>query len=254
MTIELKAVKFAYNSEMRAIDGADAVFSMNGVYAVIGRNGSGKSTLLKLMAGLLKPQSGEVSYDGSDAASLGPRRLALLRSYVPQNLFVRSDFTVWQFISFGLFRNMGYFAGLSSEESVKVEEMMKIFEIDNLKERRIWEISGGELQKAHVARALIQDTPAILMDEPVSSIDLDYKFRIMKALKKISEKKTVILVMHDIETALNYADRIVALKSGRVENDGSPDETAAALNRIYDRKFVIERVRDKYVILDEEGR
>jgi len=252
MIIELKSVKFAYGRDRFAIDDVSIQFPVSGLSAIIGRNGSGKSTLLKLAAGLIRPQSGRVFYEDKDIKTIPTYDLADLRSFVPQNLYVRSDVTVKQFVSFGLYRNMDFFSRLQKNDSERVDYYMETLEIIKVSKHRIWEISGGELQKAHIARALVQNAKVLLMDEPVSNIDLDYKFRIMSVLKSIAKEKCVILVTHDVNSALNYADEIIALKEGKMESTGSPEFTANALNGIYERRFLIEKVRGKYIILDEE--
>lgn len=250
--ITVQNVKFSY-------DKSNSIYIKNlslpdhGLISIIGPNGAGKTTMLKLIAGLLPYSAGSIMYNDTELNGMNHIALAALRSYVPQNTEVHFSFTVRQFISFGMYRHMNILSGINPMLSSRLEENAVFLEIDHVLDKQITQISGGELQKAHIGRALFQNTDVILLDEPVSNIDIHYRFMIMKKLKALSEDHLIIYVTHDVNNALNNADILVGMKNGKVLFTGDAEYTIAHMQDLYEKRFSIERVKGKYIIIDEEN-
>ncbi len=248
--IHLKDIEFSY-SDKTVLNIDELQFPATGLISIIGKNGAGKSTLLKLMAGIHRTK-GSIMYGKRHLNSLSPVILASLRSYVPQNTEVHFPFTVRQFIAFGMYRNMNLLSGISIREESMIDEITAFLEIDSIAEKSINEISGGELQKSHIARALFQDTPVMLLDEPVSNIDIHYKFTIMKKLRTLSENHLIVYVTHDVNNALNNSDRILSIKNGKPVFFQQSSYCAQHLDLVYDKGFIVEKIGESYFIIDEE--
>ncbi|MFA4646741.1 ABC transporter ATP-binding protein [Pyrococcus kukulkanii] len=180
--------------------------------AIIGPNGSGKSTLLKCIAGILKPE-GEIKYGNIDLISLRPKERAKIVSYVPQSSFPEFAFTVGEFVELGTYASGG-----------DVEEALRSVGLLEKKNELITNLSGGEYQLALIARALAQGSDVMLLDEPTSHLDINHAKEVIDLLLKLKEGKIIVAVLHDLNIALNYADKILVLKYGRVLWQGSSSE------------------------------
>ncbi|MCK4523472.1 ABC transporter ATP-binding protein [candidate division WOR-3 bacterium] len=252
--IKINQLKFAYEKE-NVIDIDALVFPENGIISVIGPNGAGKSTLMKLISRIIPiKHDGKIEINGMDIKSYSSTALSSLRSYVPQNTIVQYRFTVRQFILFGMYREMSLFSGLSHRRMDECENIIKFLELRTVIDKYISGISGGELQKAHIARALFQNTPIMMLDEPISNIDIHYRFLVMRKLTELSKNKLIIYITHDVNNALNNSDKILALKAGKIVFFESPEFTAENLDLIYGKNFDIVKTKGKYIILDEESK
>ncbi len=252
--IKINNLKFAYE-KVNVIDIDSLNFPENGIISLIGPNGAGKSTLMKLIGKIIPiKNNAKIEINGMNIKSYSSAVLSSLRSYVPQDTTVQYRFTVRQFISFGMYREMSLFSDLSHKRKVECESIINFLELREVANKYISGISGGELQKAHIARALFQNTPIMMLDEPISNIDIHYRFAIMRKLTELSKSKLIIYITHDVNNALNNSDRILALKSGKIVFFESPEFTAENLNLIYGKNFDIVKTKGKYVILDEEDK
>lgn len=206
--------------------------------AVIGPNGAGKSTLLKCMVGILRGE-GRVLYEGRDLLSMRPRERARYIAYVPQSSFPEFAFTIEEFVELGT-----YATGGSVEEALE--------RVGMLGRRRdfITNLSGGEYQLVLIARALAQGSNVLLLDEPTSHLDINHALEVMELLKNLKEEKTIVAVMHDLNLALTYADRLILLSGGRVVWDGKTEELEeSVLKSVYGVNVKIVDVEGKKVVL-----
>lgn len=193
---------------------------------VIGPNGSGKSTLLKTLAGILGPETGRVDVLGRDIRAQSRREMAQKVALVPQQSTVASSYTVWETVLMGRYPHQGLL-GLDSGKDIRVtREAMHSTRIEHLQDRHLAQLSGGELQRVLIARALAQEPEIILLDEPTSSLDLAHQVRIMDLLEELHTKHelTVIMVAHDLNLASLYGERIILLREGRLAGHGTPRE------------------------------
>jgi iron complex transport system ATP-binding protein len=212
---------------------------------VIGPNGSGKTTLLRSMSRVLAPMSGSVSLDGKDIYSVPAREFARRVAVVPQDTLVAFDFSVLEIVLMGRSPRLGRFA-IEGHRDVEIAlEALARTGTEHLKDRQINALSGGERQRVMVARALAQEPEVLLLDEPTSHLDISFQFEIMDLVKSLNRERgmTVLAVLHDLNLASQYCDRLVLIGQGSVQADGSPDEviTADNIRRVYGAEVWVRR-------------
>lgn len=196
------------------------------ILGVIGANGSGKTSLLKLMAGLLSPQEGRISLHGRDVAVLPPREMARLVALVPQESQVLFPFTVGELVLMGRFVHQSGWGWESGEDLRIARQAMRVMEVDHLASRTFQALSGGERHRTVIARALAQQTPILLLDEPTAFLDLKHQVEIFGILRELNRERhaTVVLVSHDLNLASQHCDRLLLLHEGRPYRTGPPKE------------------------------
>ena len=229
-----------------ALDGATVAFAPGSLTAVIGPNGAGKSTLLTVAAGLLKPQAGAVTLDGQPLAAIGRQALARRRAYLPQSPRADWPISVERVVALGLTPSLPAFGGLPAELSAKVEMALLDYELLALRHCPVTELSGGELSRTMLARAVVNDPDLLLVDEPTAGLDPRHAFDAARRLQERARAgRTVAMAIHDIDLALRCADHIVALKDGRVLAAGPLAEVLdeALLQALYD--MPVRLVRDE---------
>lgn len=200
--------------------------------AVLGPNGSGKSTLVKAVQNLLPGVRGAVRCGGEDVLGLSPRRIAAMIAYVPQMAEPAFEYTVAEIVRMGRFARQGRLERPSAADEAAVAEAMRLTEVDGLGAKGLSQLSGGERQRVFIARALAQDAPLLLLDEPSSHLDIRYQagvYRILAALRR-GGGKTIVVAEHNVNLAAAHADRLVFLKDGAVAVEGMPRETVTAAN------------------------
>ncbi|WP_432460858.1 iron ABC transporter ATP-binding protein [Agarivorans sp. QJM3NY_25] len=209
--------------------------------SLIGPNGAGKTTLLMTIARLLKPSHGDILIEGCRASELPigdyAKRVATLRQSPDFNLRL----TVEELVGFGRFP---YSRGaLNADDYRVIDEAIAFLTLEPLREAYLDELSGGQRQMAFLAMTIAQQTPCLLLDEPLNNLDIKHAVQIMRALRRLCDEqgRTVILVVHDINFAANYSDHIVAMKGGAVHCSGSVSEvvTEARLGELYELDFEI---------------
>lgn len=195
------------------------------VVTVLGPNGSGKTTLLKTIDGIVKPVRGSIYIDTKNALSMKRREIARLIGLVPQRVNIYHGVKVFEFVLTGRRPHTDY---LPSKKDIEITlEYMKALEIDHLASRDITELSGGELQRALIARALVAEPRILLLDEPTSNLDVKYQLSILDFIHWFSKTKkvTVIMSLHDLTQAYRYSDKTVLLKNGRIHAMGETVKT-----------------------------
>lgn len=191
---------------------------------ILGPNGSGKSTLIKAIQGLLWDTSGGVKVDGQDLFSLKRREVARKIAFVPQVFDLAFEFAVWEIVSMGRYMHQTRLAGLSSSDSRLIEEVLALLEIAHLRDKKIAHLSGGERQRVFIARALAQDTPLLFLDEPSAHLDINFSLEIFQILEQLQKEreKTILCTEHNINLVIPYSQKIIFLKSGRIQAQGPP--------------------------------
>ncbi len=240
--IEIEHLAKSYGAA-RVLDDVSLSLPAGGLTAIIGPNGAGKSTLLSIAARLLRPDSGRVRVDGLDVfATPGDvlaKRLAMLRQSNP----VTPRLTVEELVGFGRFPHSR--GRLTVEDMARIAEAIAYVDLTAYAGRLIEELSGGQRQRAFIAMVLAQDAASLLLDEPLSNLDMKHAAATMRLLRRAVDElgKTVVVVIHDINFASCYADRIVAMKAGRLCVEGPPDDIMReeVLAAVYDMPI---RVRD----------
>lgn len=220
--LELKNTSGGYGKRIVVTD-VSVKFPEGEITSIIGANGCGKSTLLMLCAGLLAPASGQVLLDGEDMAKL-PRNSAAKRiSYLGQ-IKNSGSITVRSLVSHGRFPYLGYPRRYTAADLEKIDEAMKLADVADIAGRNVNELSGGQQQRVHIAMTLAQDTDIILLDEPLAYLDINRQLELMELIVRLKELgKTVITVMHDLNLALMYSDKIAVMENGTVTAFDTPE-------------------------------
>ena len=229
-----------YPGPLRAVDGVDLELAGGELVAVIGPNGAGKSTLLKLFCGLLEPASGAVLLDGAALRSLEVRERARRVAFVPQALGSLPEVAVAHFVLGGRYGHLGPWSRCSAHDLQVVRSAMGQADVEELGERSLTRISGGQLQRVLIARALAQEADSLLVDEPTSSLDPEHQLAIFSLLSRLAQEgRSVAVVTHDLNLASQFASRIVLLEAGRIAAAGTPDEVlrAEVLEPVYGAHF-----------------
>ncbi|MDW3229554.1 MAG: ABC transporter ATP-binding protein [Acidobacteriota bacterium] len=206
--------------------------------SVCGPNGSGKSTLVKAIQGLVPFIKGKILIDGQNLFQMKAAQIATKLAYVPQVFEPVFDFTVEETVAMARYhRQANRFSHLSDLDKQAVEEAMGIVLVYKLKHKKLNELSGGERQRVLIARALAQDTPILLLDEPSSHLDLNFQLQIYQLLKRLQEEKgkAILVAEHNLNLVIPYSSRLIFLKDGRVEAEGKPASllTEELIKRIF---------------------
>ncbi|MBM9464119.1 ATP-binding cassette domain-containing protein [Aeromicrobium sp. YIM 150415] len=233
--ITLAEVLKEYSSEV-AIGPVDLEIPRGGITALVGPNGAGKSTLLTMIGRLMGMDAGTIEIAGYDVASTASKDLAKIVSILRQENHFITRLTVRQLVAFGRFP---YSKGrLTVADEKIISEAIDFLDLDALENRYLDQLSGGQRQRAYVAMVLSQDTEYVLLDEPLNNLDMRHSVQMMQHLHRAAEElgRTIVIVLHDINFAGHYADRICAMKDGRVAEFGAPEEilTDEVLTRVFD--------------------
>jgi len=203
------------------------------VVAILGPNGVGKTTLLKCLNRILRPKGGVVNLDGEDLSRLNLMDIARRVGYVPQRVET-GRLTAFDAVLLGRRPHIGW--DITERDLRIVDAVFHRLSMDNLRLSYIDEMSGGELQKVAIARALVQEPKILLLDEPTSSLDLKNQVEILSTIVQIVRQHTIaaVMTMHDLNQALRYADRFIFLKDGQVYAHGDRSiVTPAAIQDVY---------------------
>lgn len=205
------------------------------VVALIGPNGSGKTTLIRTISGILAPESGKMLYNGQDLTKMSVQERSRLISVVPQFRTLPPAFTVYEVVALGRTPYLNWFGITSGVDHQIVNESMAQTGLADLADRNIAELSGGEQQRVLLARALAQQTPVLLMDEPTAHLDMQYQVSFMENVHRLAhpseteleagfEKRAVLVAIHDLNLLPRYADRVALMVKGRLVALGTPSE------------------------------
>jgi iron complex transport system ATP-binding protein len=237
MNFEAKELRVRYGrSEKRALDGVSMSVPTGALYAVLGPNGSGKSTLMRALMGLVPIEGGETLIGGIPTRSWERRELAKVVGAVPQMEHMAFPLRVDAFVGMGRYPHLGPLRPAGEEDRAAIERAMEWCDAGELASRNIMGLSGGELQRVRIARALAQDPTALVLDEPTASLDIRHEMSIFQLLRTSANRgMTVLLITHNINLAARFADRILLLDAGRVASEGEVGEVfqKETLERVY---------------------
>jgi len=220
--LEAKEIRVS-RGHRRVLDGVSISLATHARVAVVGANGSGKSTLLRALLGLDAITGGEVLLGGTNVRSLSRVEVARRATLVLQDTHVEVPITVRDLVELGRFAHRG--TAQAAHDRARIEDAMRRADVASLAERDVRTLSGGELQRAHLARALAQDSRVLLLDEPTSSLDLGHQLSLLAVLRALADDgRAVCVVLHDLALASRWAERIVVLAGGKVVADGPPRE------------------------------
>lgn len=235
--LQVKNLDFSYKKQ-HVLHQINMIAGHGEILALVGPNGSGKSTLLRCLNGFLRPDCGQVLLHGEDIREKKRKWISRHVAFLPQNLEAVQHITVGELAAMGRspYQQFGWF--LKKNDRQTVEWAIDYMNLDSLRDRPLNTLSGGERQRAWIAMILAQDTEIILLDEPITYLDLKYQWYLLDIIKQLRKqyRKTVILVLHDINQAMTVADKLVVLKEGHIRAHGQGTDiiTSHLLKDVYD--------------------
>jgi iron complex transport system ATP-binding protein len=223
--LQAQDLKLGYGDSL-VVDGLDLDVIGGTVTAVIGPNGCGKSTLLRAMGRLLAPRGGHVLLDGRRIDKMATREVAKLLGVLPQSPQAPEGLTVADLVARGRHPHQAWYRQWSSDDQEAVAEALRMTGMAELGERTLDQLSGGQRQRAWISMALAQGTDLLLLDEPTTYLDLAHQVDVLDLVQRLHSElgRTVVMVLHDLNLAARYADRLVALREGSVVAQGVPSE------------------------------
>ncbi|WP_061994771.1 ATP-binding cassette domain-containing protein [Clostridium sp. ATCC 25772] len=241
--IEVKGICKSYGNK-KIVDDVSFNIEKGKITSFIGPNGAGKSTVLSMLSRITSIDSGEVYIDGKEISKWDTVELSKKISILKQSNNINVRLTIKELVSFGRFP---YSKGkLTNEDKKFINEAIKYMELSDIENKYLDELSGGQRQRAYIAMIIAQNTDYILLDEPLNNLDMKHSVQMMKVLKGLTEdlKKTVVIVIHDINFASCYSDNIIVLNNGKLVKDGLKEEiiNKQLLEDIYKIDFNIKDI------------
>ena len=226
MSIEINNLTVKLNHKI-ILDNINLLFNHQKITAIIGPNGSGKSTLLKTMARLINPIAGSIIVDKKNYNQYKTREYASKLAFLPQSSIIPPHMTVQELVWFGRFPHRRFLQQKTKHDKLTVERALAFTQLETLAHRSVQALSGGQQQSAWIAMILAQDTPYILLDEPTTFLDIACQLDILTLLQKLKTEfnKTIIMVLHDLNQAMRFADDMVIIKNGAVCATGLATQT-----------------------------
>ncbi|AKA70892.1 MULTISPECIES: ABC transporter ATP-binding protein [Clostridium] len=205
-------------------------FEKNKFYSILGPNGSGKTTLLKKLGKTLEAEKKTIFIENKDVIDFKNKALAKKLAVVPQNTISDFDFSALDIVLMGRAPYISRFREESKKDYDIAKNAMKITNTWHFHDKCINQLSGGEQQRVVIARALAQDTDIILLDEPISHLDIQHQIEILDTIKSLSKKVTIIAVLHDLNLAAQYSDYLILVNKGSISFQGIPEEVLTEQN------------------------
>lgn len=234
--LDVRDLSVAYGERV-ALRGVSLSLAPGRLLGLVGPNGSGKTTLVRAVSGVVPPRAGAVWLNGEDALRMSPREVALRVAVVPQNPQLPPAFTALELVLMGRTPYLRLLQTESEADASAARRAMLATDTWELAGRRLGELSGGERQRLLVARALAQETPVLLLDEPTAHLDVGHQAATLGLMRRLcrSEGKAVLAAVHDLTLAAQFCDRLVMLHCGEVAAEGPPGEvlTPERLRQVY---------------------
>ena len=228
---EIKDVSFSYGN-LSVLSHLSLEIREGSFCGIIGPNGSGKTTLLDLVGRINFPRSGSIRYRGNDIESYAKRELAREIALVPQDFYINFPFTVREVVLMGRHPYIPRFGSATIADQEIVDRAIQFMELEQFQDKYVTELSGGEKQRVVFARAFAQDTPALILDEGTSSLDIHHTLKLLDLVRQNVrlKNKTVIAAMHDLNLAAAFCDQIVFIKAGEIVAKGRTEDVLNAEN------------------------
>ncbi len=233
--MRLEALSFSRQGKT-ILSGIDLQIEKGEILGLIGPNGAGKTTLIKLMIGQLSPDAGKITLDGKALADWEHKERAQRLAYLPQGPVVDSPFTCRELVLMGRYPHLTRFEAMRAKDTAIAREAMRLTETDGLADRLITELSGGELQRVLLARALTQEASLLFLDEPTANLDPHYQLSLLDLVSTlVKDEVGVVMAIHDLNLAARSCDRLALLQAGKIVALGPPETvlTLENLRRVY---------------------
>lgn len=218
-----EGLHFQYKNEVEIIKNLSLTFSSNAITSIIGPNGCGKSTLLKLLSRNLKPSSGVIYLNQQDLKKFSKKALAHELATVHQTMKIPEGFTVREYIKLGRY-SYGSVLNRDQHKERIIQYTIQQLNLEHLQHKKLITLSGGEAQRVFLATALVQEPQYILLDEPTTYLDIHYQYQVLDTIRLLKERYniTFIMVLHDINQAIEYSDEVICLSTDGVLAQGKP--------------------------------
>ena len=248
----VKNLSFAYGKN-KVLNDITLRIPAGRVTTIMGANGCGKSTLFSLMTKNLMPEKGGVFLHGKNIAELPLQEFARKVAIVHQYNTAADDITVERLVAFGRTPHMKLLGGRSKEDEEYVNWALRVTNMEKYRDREISKLSGGQRQRVWIAMALAQNTKILFLDEPTTYLDIRYQLEILQLVRKLNEQYglTIIMVLHDINQAIHFSDRIIGLKDGKVGMEGPPGKviTSRSIYQLYGVKLPVVTIGGEKFVL-----
>ncbi|AGB41647.1 ABC-type cobalamin/Fe3+-siderophore transport system, ATPase component [Halobacteroides halobius DSM 5150] len=253
--LEVDQLSYSYDN-LEVLQNISFAIKEGEFIGLIGPNGSGKSTLLKNINNIFQPKSGTIYLDNFDLQRFKKKEIAKKLAVVPQNTSVNFDFTVRELVMMGRNPYLSRFISETAEDVKIVKQALELTNTLELANRSINQLSGGERQRVILARSLAQQPEILLLDEPTSNLDINYQLEIMNLLTRLNcnHKLTILIVLHDLNLAAKYCDKLLLLKQGQIYDFGRPEKviTSQNIKEVYGAEVLVKKDYDTnkpYIIL-----
>lgn len=229
--IHIKEIVTGYFNE-KVIDNLSLTFRRGEFCSILGPNGAGKTTLLKAITGYLSLFEGDILVKGQSLSTWQRKNLAKVISLIPQEINYQFDYRVSELVLMGRYPYINFWQSYSEEDRQETEKVLKELDLYRFREKPYSQLSGGEKQRVNIARALVQNSEIILMDEALVHLDINHQLEIIKLLSEINQvhKKLIILISHNINLSADYCERIILLKEGKLFAEGTPEQVFTSDN------------------------
>ena len=248
--LEIRDLSFRYGKNLPfVLDGLDLALGAGEIGVLLGKNGSGKTTLFKVILGIEKPEGGEILFDGEDLRRMKRAERASKIAYVPQNIRF-GDLTVFDTVLIGRVSRFGIRAGKEDREAVW--RVLKDIGLEEMAERSVEKLSGGERQKIAIARALAQEPRLLVFDEPTGNLDIANEELILSEAKKLAREKgiAVLTSLHDLNQALELGDRFFFMRDGKIRHTGGSETvTASVIQETFDADVRVVTIEGRKIII-----
>lgn len=244
MSFQARDLRIRYPGAPRpALDGVTMDVPQGTLYAVLGPNGSGKSTLMRGLMGLIRPEAGQASLEGRPLPAWDRRELARTVGVVPQTETIAFPVTVSELVGMGRYPHLGALSPMREPDRAAVDRALERCDAKPLAARDVTTLSGGEMQRVRIARALAQEPRVLALDEPTASLDIRHEMSILRLLRSsATQGLTVLLITHHLDLAARFADRLLLLAGGRVAAEGTPTDVLRSdvLSEVYGWPVAVE--------------
>ncbi|MCR5665347.1 MAG: ABC transporter ATP-binding protein [Eubacterium sp.] len=236
MSLKVEHLNFSYDQKRKVLQDINFEIDDGKLVCMLGPNGVGKSTLFKTILRLLPDYQGKVYLDGQDTSKLSVKEMAKLVAYIPQSHEPTFNYTVYEMVLMGTTVGLSTFSSPGKRQRELADEKIEQLGISNLRDRGFAQISGGERQLALIARALVQETKVLIMDEPTANLDYGNTIRVLEQIKGLTGSGyTILQATHQPDQAFLFADEVLAISNGTVLAKGNPKDviTTSFIDTLY---------------------